>query len=118
MLKTAVQLNIFLENDFFVFFFRILSWKYIYIFFYNVKVWLFISLLKDWMHKCINFFQKIGMVLYSFKGVIGCPFSTSRYDSLGSEWKVYNILWLKFLNGRVKHLFYPVKISSVFNKQF
>ncbi len=29
------------------------------------------------------------------KGVIGCPFSTSWYNSLGSWWKVYNILWLK-----------------------
>ncbi len=32
--------------------------------------------------------------------------STSCYDSLGSSWKVWNILWLKFLSGRVKqHLF-------------
>ncbi len=31
----------------------------------------------------------------SVKGDIRCPFSTSWYESLGSSWKVYNILWLK-----------------------
>ncbi len=33
-----------------------------------------------------------------FKGDVRCPFPTSWYDSLGSSWKIYNILWLKFLN--------------------
>ncbi len=39
-----------------------------------------------------------------------CTFSSSSYDSLGSLWKVCNIVWLKCLNGNVKH---PVKNSSV-----
>ncbi len=37
-----------------------------------------------------------------FKGDTRRPFSTSCYDSLGSSWKVYNILWLKFFSGSVK----------------
>ncbi len=54
-----------------------------------------------------------------FKGDIGCPFSTSWYDSLGSSWNVCNILWLKLFDGRVKqHSFYLVKNISVPNKLF
>ncbi len=49
----------------------------------------------------------------ALKGVIGCPFSTSWYDSLGSWWKVYNILWLKFLNGSVKYTFFTLSKSAV-----
>ncbi len=49
----------------------------------------------------------------SFKGVIRCPFYTSWYDFLGSYRKVYNILWLKFLNGSVKNTFTLAK-SALF----
>ncbi len=43
---------------------------------------------------------KLRQTLPNFvKGVIGCPFSTSWYDSLGSLWNVWKILWLIFLNG-------------------
>ncbi len=33
-------------------------------------------------------------------------FSTSWNDSLGFYWKVYNILWLQFLNGSVNNNFF------------
>ncbi len=57
--------------------------------------------------------------LVILKGDIGCPFSTSWYDPLGSLWNVCNILWLKFLNGHVKqHPFYLVQNSSVDTNPF
>ncbi len=54
----------------------------------------------------------------TLKGVIGCPFSTSRFDSLESKWKVYNTLWLKLLNGSVKNTFFTLSKSAVFSKPF
>ncbi len=72
----------------------------------HIQVW-YCLLYNSW-----NFRQQSLIFLFIFiviffvwmglKGVIGCPFSTSWYDSLGSYSKVYNIRWLKFLNGNVK----------------
>ncbi len=56
---------------------------------------------------------KVSLILWwlCFKGDIGCPFSTSWYDSLGSSWKGPS--------GRVKqHHFYLVKNSSVHSDSF
>jgi len=50
--------------------------------------------------------------LVLLKGVIGCSFYTSWYDSLGSSCKVCNILWLKFLDCCLKQYpFYRIKTA-------
>jgi len=61
----------------------------------------------------------LGNMLCYIKGVIGCQFSTSWYDSLGSSCTVCHILWLNFLNGCVnQHPFYLLKNNSVHSDLF
>ncbi len=67
-----------------------------------------LSDLWTWGFFCVNW-SDTGQQ-WALKGDIGCPFSRSWYDSLGFSWKVYNILWLKFLNGSVKQ--HPFSLSK------